>query len=171
MKYQLVENSKNNLYDKLLYSSFSSLTTSWIMNNYHVNYDDCSMTPGVEFYSLKHYLLQYSDQILAGMSFNLNYQKEYQVEKMGFNLTNDQKHSSCEVLNFFVISTPKRNSFYVGQANVELVQSILKSNKLRSVFATCLPKIFPIYSRFGWNLADEIVLENGNTLYLINYSP
>ncbi|MCG8337271.1 MAG: hypothetical protein MJE63_22450 [Proteobacteria bacterium] len=170
MKYQLVENNRDNLYNKLLYNSFSSLTTSWIMNNYHINDEDCSMSPGVDFYSLKHYLLRYSDQILAGMSFNLNHRQEYQVEKMGFTLTDAQKHLSCEVLNFFVISIPNRNSFYVGQANVELVQSILETNNLSSVYATCLPKIFPIYSRFGWNLVDEMVLENENKLYLINYS-
>ena len=170
MTYKHVVNGENFQFNQFLYNSFCDQPKSWVMRNYKVNHADKSMSPGVQYYDQQSYLLKMSGQVVSGLTFNFNNKAEYQLEKMGFSIPGWEKQNSCEILHFFVMDVPRRNSFHIGKAILKLEKEILSKKHLQTIFATCAARILPIYCRFGWELIDEITLEKNKKLFLIQYS-
>jgi hypothetical protein len=164
------EQNEQKAFNHLLYLSFSRQFESWVMNNYQVDHNLKMLSPNVHHYKQQSYLFFSDGQVYAGVTFNYNNSEELQLEKMGFTIPSPLRSHCCEMINFFIIEKPQRNPIKIGRSVRRLSDKKLRETNLSAIYATCLPRIFGYYTRFGWKQVDDLDSKTNRKLYLIQYS-
>ncbi len=170
MSFSIIAKYEQKTFNHLLYLNFSKQIESWVMNNYKVDHNLKLLSPDVQHYKQQSYLYISEGRVHAGLTFNFNHAEELQLEKMGFEIPSESRSNCCEMINFFIIENPQRNPIKIGRSVRLLSNEKLLETNLSAIYATCLPRIFGYYSRFGWKQVGEMSLKNDRTLYLIQYS-
>lgn len=158
-------------YEKALFNAFIIQEENrWIKNNYKISNNE-RLTPSIPYDNLDLYIVEYQESVLVGGAVNANYNSQWQLEQVGFDVKDYKKQGNAEALHLFYDKSIKVNAnpFGIMIPLRNYLLNDLANRGIHTVYGDCLENKTIFYKKFKFNILEEKIIDSEKN-YLLNIS-